>query len=173
MKKNLISILILALLIVNVVLTTIMMININSTAKRTSDLVANISSILNLELTSGVNDEADEGAAVAIENVEVYDVPESMTIPLKRGEDGVDHYAVLTIALSMDKKAEGYKDYGADMLSKDSLIRSEINEVVSNHTIDEMRVDTDAVRKEILDRLQTMFGSEFIYKVAFREMLFQ
>ena len=50
MKKNLISVLILALLVVNLVLTSIMMFSTMSSVKKTSALVTSIASVLNIEL---------------------------------------------------------------------------------------------------------------------------
>ena len=51
MKKNMISVIILALLIVNIVLTGVMMFSIVSTEKKTAKLIDGISTALNLELT--------------------------------------------------------------------------------------------------------------------------
>ena len=50
MKKNLLSVLILALLVVNIVLTTIMMLSITKTNSKTAELVTNIATVMNLEL---------------------------------------------------------------------------------------------------------------------------
>ena len=76
MKKNLISIIILALLIVNIVLTAIMMFSVTGTATKTSALVDNITRALNLELTA----KGDDGAsAVPISDIATYDIAE-MTI---------------------------------------------------------------------------------------------
>lgn len=50
MKKNLLSILILVLLIVNIALTTVMMISVTGTNKKTAELVTSIATVLNLEL---------------------------------------------------------------------------------------------------------------------------
>ena len=58
MKKNLISIIILALLIVNIVLTAIMMFSVTGASKKTAALVDNIATALDLELVS--NEEAEE-----------------------------------------------------------------------------------------------------------------
>ena len=51
MKKNLMTVLILALLIVNIVLTSVMLISIVGTNKKTAQLVDNITTAMNLELT--------------------------------------------------------------------------------------------------------------------------
>ena len=53
MKKNLISIVILALLIVNIVLTSIMMFSVMSTNKKTAALVGDVAAAISLELGTG------------------------------------------------------------------------------------------------------------------------
>ena len=50
MKKNLVSIMILALLIVNIVLTSIMMFSITSTNRKTASLVGDVASAISLDL---------------------------------------------------------------------------------------------------------------------------
>ena len=89
MKKNLISVLILALLVVNLVLTSIMMFSTMSSVKKTSALVTSIASVLNIEL-SGESEEAGE-TEVKLNDLVTHDIPDDLTIPLKKGEDGKDH----------------------------------------------------------------------------------
>lgn len=168
MKKNLLSVIILALLIVNIVLTSIMMFSVTGTSKKTAALVSDIASVLSLELEAGGGDEAAKTAVeVSMENMDVYDISEVLTIPCKRGEDGKDHYYITNVALSMNKKDKGYKKYQETLAEKESIIESEIFEVFRNYTLDEVLEDTDAIKAEILERIQKMFDSEFIYKVSF------
>ena len=70
MKKNLISIVILALLIVNIVLTAIMMFSVTSTNKKTAALVTDIASAISLDL--GSNEVEEEVEAVPMENIVPY-----------------------------------------------------------------------------------------------------
>ena len=65
MKKNLISVIILALLIVNIVLTAIMMFSVTGASKKTAALVDNIATALNLELASGTEGGAEEVVSMA------------------------------------------------------------------------------------------------------------
>lgn len=83
MKKNLISVIILALLIVNIVLTAIMMFSVTGASKKTAALVDNIATALNLELSSGTEGAGAE-EAVSMADTETYSFAEPMTIPLKR-----------------------------------------------------------------------------------------
>ena len=91
MKKNLISVIMLALLIVNIVLTAIMMFSVAPASKKTSALVDNIATALNLELSSGTEGAAEE--VVSMADTETYSFAENMTIPLKKSEgDDKVHY---------------------------------------------------------------------------------
>lgn len=174
MKKNLISILILALLVVNVVLTAITMFSVTSTNKKTAAVVNDIASILHLELTSG-NGENGENAQpeVSMKDTVPYAIEEGLTIMLKPGEDEKDHAVQVSVSLAMNSKDKGYKTYGEKMDENVSLIKAEINDVFSAYTLEEARGNEDAIRAEILKRIQTMFESEFVYKVTFSSIVYQ
>lgn len=174
MKKNLFSIIILALLIVNLVMTSVMMISVTGTNKKTAAIVTDIASVLKLELNQGT--EAEESAeTVSLENTDAYDLPDEMMIPLLKGEDGVMHYALVKVSLSMNVKNDGYKTYGEDISSRQRLIEGVITEVISQYNVDEVQVKSAEIQDEILSRLQSkeMFDSDFIYKVTFSKFLVQ
>ncbi len=172
MKRNLLSIIILALLVVNLVLTSIMMFHVNSASKKTAALVTDIASVLKLDLADGVSAGAT-ATEVSMENVEVYKIENQMTIPLKTGEDGELHYCLVSVALSMDTKNAGYKTYGADLSTKESLITSEIYDIISGYTLEEAQANKFLMREEILERIQAMFDSDFIFQVSFSDIIFQ
>ena len=170
MKKNLISVIILALLIVNIALTAIMMFSVTGASKKTAALVDDIATVLDLELAS------KEGKpAVAMTDTETYSISDSMTVPLKKSEgDDKDHYCIVSITLSIDKKAEGYKEYGSaeSLAAKEGLIKDEINGVFAQYTMEEARDNQEQIKEEILDRIQRMFDSRFIYNVSFSDIMF-
>lgn len=176
MKKNLISIIILALLIVNIVLSAIMIFSVVGTSKKTAALVDDIAMALNLELTAG---SGGEGTAVSVplSDTALYDISEKMTIPLKieTDENGneTQHYFVSNITLSMNTKADGYKDYGESIGERESLIKSEIADVIQSYTLDEARNNQDQMKQEILNRIHQMFGSDFVFNVSFSDTMVQ
>ena len=96
-----------------------------------------------------------------------------MTIPLRKGEDGKDHYALMSVALSMNKLHEDYATYGADVANKVDLIKGQINEVISQYTMDEAKANSAAISDEILVRIQQLYGSDFIFDVTFSSALYQ
>lgn len=174
MKKNMLSILILALLIVNIVLTAIMMFSVTGTAKKTSALIDDISAAINLDLK---NQSAASTTApivdVPIENIEVVALGEEMTIPLAKGADGKDHYYLVAVSLSLNTKHEDYKKLGPTVLTQVDLVKGEIISVIGSHTLEEIQESPDSIRMEILQRLQTLFDSQFIFNVTFTKGLTQ
>ncbi len=173
MKKNLISVIILALLIVNIVLTAIMMFSVTGASKKTAALIDNIATALNLELASGTEGGAEE--VVSMADTETYSFAEDMTIPLKKSEgDDKDHYCIVSITLSINTKADGYKEYGSaeNLATREGLIKDEINGVFANYTMEEARDNQEEIKKEIINRIQQMFDSKFIYNVSFGDIMF-
>ena len=166
MKRNLISIVILALLAINIVFSAITMFSVASTNKKTAALVTDIASAIQIDLKGT---EVSGNKNVPMENVVTYDIAE-MTIALKRGVDEEgnvdtkDNFAMVTVTLSMDSKHKDYKTYG-DLSTRESLIKGEINDVISEYTIDEVRGNNHALEEEILQRIQTMFNSDFVYDI--------
>lgn len=167
MKKNLLTVLILALLIVNIVLTSIMMISVTSTNKKTAQLVDNITTVMKLELTTP-GSEGEDIVEVSLKDTEVHNLGSSMTIPLAVGEDGKQSYMLCEIGLSMNTKNKDYKSYSTQISEgeMDTLIMDAVNTVVGSHTETECRNDMDGLKAEILKAIQDLFQSDFIYKVS-------
>ncbi|MDE6714164.1 MAG: flagellar basal body-associated FliL family protein [Lachnospiraceae bacterium] len=171
MKKNLLSLIILSLLVVNIILTAVMLFSVLSTNKKTAAVVTDIASILQLEL----NDSVDGAGAVSIADTEVHAVAEQ-TISLEKEEgDTKDHFAVVSVSLSINMKHDDYASYGADLDNKEDLIKSEIISVVSSYTATEARLPEVQAKMcdEILERIQNLYGSTFIYKVTFSNIIVQ
>lgn len=173
MKKNLLSILILALLIVNIILTSIMMFSSMSASKKTTELVTDIASVLNLEI--GGAGEGGGAREVPLSQTETYNLSE-LTIALRSEEGEAAHYCLVSIVLSMDTKADGYKDYGSEesMAKYASLITSEINTIIGSYSMDELRASSgqEEARAKILASIQSMFDSDFIYNVSISDIKF-
>lgn len=174
MRKNMLSILILALLIVNIVLTAIMMFSVTGTAKKTSALIDDISAAINLDLK---NQSATSISAVVVDvpigDIQVFAIPDEMTIPLAKGADGKEHYYLVAVSLSMNTKHADFKKLSPSVTTQVDLIKGEIISVIGSHTLEEVQESPDAIRMEILQRIQTLFDSQFIFNVTFTKGLTQ
>lgn len=167
MKKNLLTVLILALLMVNIVLTSVMMFSMMSTNQKTAKLVNHILTALNLDLTGPGGDDQTK-AEVSLEDTEVYNINGAMTIPLAMDETGKQQYIIFEVSLSMNKNDPDYKKYGSSetMAARESLIKDSITSVVTSHTRDECRANFEGLKDEILQSIQKLFNSDFIFNVG-------
>lgn len=168
MKKNLISVLILALLVVNLVLTGILTITILPQTKKSNELITAVCSAIKLELSEGDQQGVN---SIPMSQIETYAVPDAMTINLKAEPgDGGTYFVKLSVSVSMDKKHDDYKEYGEEISTRESIIKDTINTVISQYTVTEFDADRQAVKDDILDELQRQFGSDFIIAVNFSEV---
>lgn len=170
MKKNLISIVILALLIVNIVLTAIMMFSVMSTNRKTAALVGDVAAAINLDLGVGTEEE-EVKESVSMENTVPYTIAD-MNIALQSGEDGKAHYVQISVTLSMNSKHDDYGTY-SDLTTREDLIKGQIRDVVSQYTMEDAKANEQAIKEEILRRIQTLFNSDFIFDVTLSNALYQ
>ncbi len=177
MKKNLLAIIILALLLVNTVMTGFMMLTVMTTNNQAVALIGDIAAALQIEANGGENGQGFSGSAsgnVAIENVKSYTIPD-MTISLKDNGDGKTHYMLCTVVLSMDGSTTEYATYGTEeaMATYADQIKAKITDVVGSYTIDEIKEYEEDARATILEEIQKLFGSNFIYDVSFSSKVYQ
>lgn len=174
MKKNLMSVLILALVVVNLILTAITMFTVMPAMKQSNALITQICNAIDLELEGGKTADA---SSIPIENLESYAIEGSFTINLKPGSDAKAHYVVLSASLVIDTTNEDYATYGtAEALgTKVDMIKSQINSVIAKYTMEEFQKanENNGVQQAITEALQSMYGSEFIVGVSFSGITYQ
>ena len=168
MKKNLMSVIIMALVLANLILTAMLAFTIIPQTKKSNELIDK--RFVRLSILSW-RAAAQGSSAVPIEDIEVFNITDSFTVNLAPNGDGKKHYAIFSVGLSMNTKSEGYETYGgaAGLAEKETIIRSEINTIVSSYTVEEFDAEGQkAVKQEILDAMQDMFGgTDFIVGVNF------
>ena len=64
-----------------------------------------------------------------------------------------------------------FATYGT-LEEKEDLLKGEINSVIGGYTYTEAKLAQDQMCEDILKRVQAMYGSDFIYKVSFSEIIF-
>lgn len=175
MKKNLLTIIILALLVVNIVLTAVMMFTVIPANRKTIALVNDIAGVMNLELSNPI-DMASASAMVSVDDTVTYDIADQLTISLKKSEgDDADHYVIVSVSLYMNSKDDDYKAYGGEAVAqRESMIKNEINDAIGSYTYEEAQALGNAgLQDAVLEKIQSMYNSKFIYKVGFRDIMVQ
>ena len=166
MKKNILTLILLVVAIVNLVLMAIMMFTVVPAMQKVNNLVTDISSVLDLELAA----DEKEISKVDLKDLEFYDIDEEMTVGLKSGADGDDHFAVLKVSISMNTKNKDYKTYGSTIDTKSSLIKNAVFEVVGTYTYESAQGKTEEMQEKILKKVREAFGSDFIYQIIFSDI---
>ena len=163
MKKNLISVVILALVFANFVLTALLMFSVLPETKKANTLIEKVCSAIDLDLNSGA---ATGTSNISIDDQEIYKVRE--------GKDGKTHYAVLNVSLVLNKKSDNYKKYTQDFLTnQDDTIKNDIIKVVSGYTFEQFNQNSDAIKDTILEDMQNLFGKDYVIGVNFSKLTAQ
>ena len=172
MKKNLMSVLILALVLVNLLLTSILTITILPQTKKSNELINQVCSAINLELQSG---EVTDVSQIPVDQLATYSLETEFMVNLKDSGDGKQHIAQLSVSIYMDKENKDYKTYGteAKLAEHQNLIENEINRTVNEYTIDDMTNNQQGVQDAITKNLQKLYNSDFIVGVGFTKITCQ
>ena len=168
MKKNLMTVIILALVFANFVLTAIMMFTIVPTTQKANELITKVCEAIDLELNDGAGVGLDN---LPIDQIATYNVSsgEKMTINLAD-----DHYALVAVALSINKESDRYKDATTTILTEqEAIIKNTINQIIRQYTKDEFLKNSQVVQDEICKSLQKTFGADYIVGVNFATLTAQ
>lgn len=167
MKKNMLTIVIMAMTIINSILLAAIIFAILPTANKTTKLVNKVAEIIDLELETKEPDKV-----VAISDIETYKVADELTINLKRTNNS-NHYALVTVSLSINKLHEDYATIMSIISSHDNEISEIVDEEFSAYTIDEVNGNKNIIKQNVLTRIQNHFSSDAIIKVSFGNMTMQ
>ena len=164
MKKSLLNIITLVLVLTNTILTAIMVFVIVPSMQDSNRVIKKVAQAINLELdTTSETDLSD----VPLEDCETFDLETKLTIALKKGSDGKEHYAVIYPTLLLYKEGSNYSKNMDTLKEKKALATQHIQEVIQKYTATELQTSPDAVREESLKDLQEIFGKDFIVQVVF------
>ncbi len=174
MKKNLISVIILALCLVNLILTAIMLFTMLPAQRKTDNLITEIGAILNLELSKSEEEEGSTGPE-SISDVATYNLTESATIALKSDGSGGSAYAMVGLSISMDSSQKDYADVSAKLPETESWVYDITRNVIQEYTITEVN-DSEIqgmIKAEITKKLREQYQTDCIYDVTFSSFMTQ
>ena len=171
MKRNMLAIILPAGSIVNLSMSAFIMLTVMNTNSKTVKLISDVAAAVNIDNTTLLppSSEKEGPVSVPMDKTVTYDIggDDKMTIAFKPGADGDTHYAQVEVVLSMNKDSDGYKTFGETMDDRKSIIKSTILEIMQSYTIEECRSNEPQVQQRILEALQELFDSDFIFKVSF------
>lgn len=169
MKKNLITVIILALCVVNLILNVMLVFVCMPSARKTNTLITEIASVLDLELASN-----DGQQSVELENMDNYNI-EAQVVNLKDDGSGDSHYVQMGLTLGLDKSSKDYETLKTVLEGASGAVFDEARNVVQNYTYAEVtnQETQKAIKKQILDNLQKKYATQCIYNVSFSKFTTQ
>lgn len=178
MKKNLLSVLILALLVVNIAMNAIMMISVLGTNSKTGDLVASIATVMNLELFRPGTETVTRN--VPLSQTATYSLNDRLMVQLNHsvdaegktvGADMVTFY--MSIAMDTENKDYGKLGSSETLAGLEIEMKDVVASVIQNYTEQECRENFEAIKEEVLYAIQQLFQSDFIYRVSISDVVYQ
>ncbi len=165
MKKNILTIIIMAITLINTVLLAILIFVIVPASNRTNQLVTKVASIVDLEL------EDPQKAEVSVSDIVTQKIDEKLTIKLSSSSED-PHYAILYVSLAMNSKNEDYELLKDKITENEGPVTEIVNEEFAKYTIDNVQENKEAIRQKTLDRIQELFQSDFIINVSFGNIVY-
>ena len=167
MKKNILTIIIMAITLVNTILTAVLIFVIVPTSNKTNQLVTKVASIVNLELENP----QDSNDKISVSDIETRKIDEKLTIKLKSSDDN-PHYALLYVSLSMNSKHEDYELLSAKIEENEGAITEIVSEEFRRYSMDAVEDNKDVIKEQVLKRIQELFKSDFIINVSFGNIVY-
>lgn len=168
MKKNLITVVILALCIVNLILNITLVFVCMPSAQKTNNLITQIAAALDLELTG------DAQPTVALEDIGTYNV-EAQVVNLKDDGSGDKHYVQVGLTLELDMSSDDYESLNTVLSGAEGPVFDEARNVIQGYTYAEItdQATQEKIKKQILSSLQKKYSTQCIYRVSFSKFTTQ
>jgi len=161
MKRNMLTIVILATTLINLTLSAVLIFTVIPKAKRTDALIEKIVAAVELETESGLGKDYGE---VAPEDQEEY-VFQDEYVNLKPINNEAN-VAMANITVTVNKKHEDYETVQPLIEGKKTKIVAAVSSVLSDYAAAEVPVYTEDINKDALEKIQEIFQSKCIIEVT-------
>ncbi|MBE5934357.1 MAG: hypothetical protein E7262_01020 [Lachnospiraceae bacterium] len=169
MKKNMLAVFIMALVIANLVISSITLMVITPSLKNTNEFVTKVAAAIELE-------ELEKKQEVSLEDMETYTLKkssESVIINLKNYEDGNSYVVIKGISLTLNTQAADYGKVKKLIDKNIDMVTDEIDTIYAKYSKDEAKERKSKIKTEILDSLAEMFETETIVDISFGSITYQ
>ncbi len=166
MKKNLITVIILAICIINLVFNILLVFVFMPSTTKTNKLITDISEVLDLELASL---KSGEESGVDINNLTPFQLEQGNPINLASDGSGLNHVVQYGLTINLDKTAEDFTATQTNLQTSTAIVYDLIRDIVGQYTYSQA-IDIDVqreIKNQILTSLRKAFNTDCIYSVSF------
>lgn len=168
MKKNILTIVIMAASLINLVLSAVLVFSVMPAMNKTSNLVDKVASVIDLE----IEDKDSEEDEYTISDLLTYsiDYDSSLKINLQKDSSGEAHYAILDgIVVSYNSTADDYSDVSTAISTTDVYVQDIVKETIAEYTVDD--IDETKVKQEAVEKLQEKYNTKCIVDISLKGFL--
>ena len=166
MKKNLITVLIFALCLINLVFNILLVFVFMPSANTTDKLITDIAKVLDLELAS----QPGAYGGVGIEDLDQYQLEQGNAINLASDGSSEIHALQFGLTINLNKKAADYETLKPNVEGSTSMIYDICRDTIGRYSYAQV-IDTEVqkqIKEELLAKLKETFKTEEgIYSVSF------
>ncbi len=170
MKKNITTIIVLALVTLNVVLTGIIMFVMVPSLNKVNTLLTKVSNIIDLEL-----EHPDEKTGeVSMADREDKTIDTKIQITLMSDNDGKTHYAAIdSITITLNKKADSYDEVSKVFDSNKTYIQDIITNIYTQYTFKKAQISGAEIKVKALEQISKHFdGADCFLNIGFGNLRF-
>ena len=160
MKKNLITVVILAISIINLVFNILLVFVFMPSTSKTNKLITDIAEGLDIE----------DDSTFDVSNLAHYQLEQGNPINLKNDGSGDLHVVQYGLTINMDKTASDYSKVSANIEASTAMIYDMARNIIGSYTYTEVidgETTTNKIKEELLKQLKETFNTECIYSVSF------
>lgn len=169
MRKNILTIVIMAVTVVNLILTVIMVFSIVPASNKTNRLADKVSEVIDMEL------EQDEAEKYSFEDLTPYEVKfeNKQTINLtKQDGDKEPHYVVIEgFSVSLNKEAEDYDKIYQSVQESPVYVTDCVKAAIAEQTISTL--NEGVIKESALAKIQDFYQSKCIVEVYLNGYMYQ
>lgn len=170
MKKNILTVIIMACTCINLILTIVVVFAVVPAMSKTNTLVTKVASIIDLEIDSQSKDEEEYSVSDLETYTCAYESKQTINLKPDANEDK-SHYAILeSVIVYFNPEAEDYSDIKASVEKSSVYIQDLAKEVIGESTF--TTLNEKNASDETLKRIQQAYKTKAIVRVSFGGFLF-
>ena len=166
MKKNILTVVIMAATVINLVLTAVLVFSVMPAMNKTTNLIDKVASVIDLEIDT--KDESEDYTIADLESFAVeYDAVQNINLLPEEGDDTMHVFRMKGFSISFNKKAEDFQVISEQVKADPTHIKDIVIKTISSHTksdFDQVKVASECVKK-----IQEMYNSKCIVEIIFIE----
>lgn len=164
MKKNILTIVIMAATLINVILSAVLIFTVMPAMNKTSNLVDKVASVIDLEIEDANAEDQEWTIDDLVAYPKAYEKTANINLKKDAGEDA-EHYAQLAgFSVSFNTKAEDYQSVYDSISTNDIYVDDIVKETIASYTVS--TIDQTKVKAEIVKKIQEKYNTKSVVLIS-------